>query len=107
MPGFVLHLGATVICAHGGQAQPASTGSRVLLSGQPIALQPLPYTIAACPFTTPGGNPLPCLTAQWVTAASRITSMGMPVLLLDSQAVCSPNGTPLIITSTQARVSGI
>ena len=22
MPGFVLHAGATVLCAHGGQAQP-------------------------------------------------------------------------------------
>jgi hypothetical protein len=33
--------------------------------------------------------------------------MGMPVLLLDSQAVCTPNGTPLLITLTQTRVTGI
>ncbi len=78
-----------------------------MVSGQPIVLQPMPYTIAGCPFTTPAGSPLPCVTAQWVTAATRITSTGMPVLLLDSQAVCVPNGTPLLITVTQTRVTGI
>jgi uncharacterized Zn-binding protein involved in type VI secretion len=106
MPGFLLHLGATVTCAHAGQAMPTLTSPRVSVMGQPIALQPGPYTIAGCPFTT-GSNPMPCVTAQWTTAATRITSMGMPVLLLDSQAVCTPNGTPLLITLTQTRVTGI
>jgi hypothetical protein len=32
---------------------------------------------------------------------------GLPVLLMDSQAICAPTGTPLIITVTQTRVSGI
>ena len=36
MPGFVLHVGATVLCAHGGQAQPTAPNPRVLVSGQPI-----------------------------------------------------------------------
>jgi hypothetical protein len=31
----------------------------------------------------------------------------MPVLLLDSQAVCIPNGTPTLITATQTRVMGM
>jgi hypothetical protein len=35
-----------------------------------------------------------------------VTSNGQPVLLLDSQAVCAPNGTPLTITVTQTRVTG-
>ena len=26
MPGFLLHVGATVLCAHGGQAQPTTSG---------------------------------------------------------------------------------
>lgn len=107
MPGFLLHVGATVLCAHGGQAQTTSPSVRVFVSGQPIVLQPMPYTIAGCPFTTPGGNPLPCITAQWTTAATRITSNGMPVLLLDSQAICTPNGTPLIISTTQTRATGM
>jgi hypothetical protein len=105
MPGFLLHVGATVLCAHGGQAQPTSPNPRVLVSNQPIVLQPAPYTIAGCPFNV-SGSPVPCVTAQWVTGALRITSNGMPVLLLDSQAVCAPNGTPLMITVTQTRVTG-
>ena len=106
MPGFILHLGAMVQCAHAGQAQPTVTNPRVTVSGQPIVTQPTLYTIAGCPFTTPGG-PQPCLTAQWLTAATRVFSNGVPVLLLDSQAICTPNGTPLMITSTQTRVTGI
>jgi len=107
MPGFLLHAGAVVMCAHGGQAMPTTVNPRVTVLGQPIVMQPAPYTISACPFTTPGGNPLPCVTAQWTTAATRIMSNGMPVLLLDSQAVCAPNGTPVIITVTQTRATGI
>ena len=107
MPGFLLHLGATVMCAHAGQAQPTSPNPRVLVSGQPIVMQPAPYVIAGCPFLTPGGNPLPCVTANWIIGALRVTSNGMPVLLLDSQAICVPNGTPLLITVTQTRVTGM
>ena len=105
MPGFLLHVGATVLCAHGGQAQPTAPNSRVLVSGQPIVVQPMPYTIAGCPFNV-SGAPVPCVTAQWVTAATRLTSNGMPLLLLDSQAICVPNGTPLLIIVTQTRVIG-
>jgi hypothetical protein len=31
----------------------------------------------------------------------------MPVLLLDSQAICAPNGTPLLILATQTNVTGM
>ena len=107
MPGFLLHVGATVTCAHMGQAQPTAPNPRVLVNSQPIVTQPAPYTVAGCPFTTPAGSPMPCVTAQWVSAATRVLSNGVPVLLLDSQAICTPNGTPLIITVTQTRVIGI
>jgi hypothetical protein len=106
MPGFLLHLGATVQCAHAGLAQPTVTNPRVLVSGQPIVMQPAPYVIAGCPLNI-SGAPSPCITANWTTAATRITSNGMPVLLLDSQAICVPNGTPLLILSTQTRVTGM
>lgn len=106
MPGYLLHLGATVLCAHGGQAQPTVTNPRVTVSGQPITMQPAPYVIAGCPFNV-SGSPVPCVTGQWTTAATRITSNGMPVLLLDSQATCIPTGTPLVISSTQVRVTGM
>jgi hypothetical protein len=31
----------------------------------------------------------------------------VPLLLIDSQAICVPTGTPLIASVTQTRVSGI
>jgi hypothetical protein len=106
MPGTLLHVGATVMCAHGGQAQPTAPNPRVLVSGQPIVTQPAPYAVAGCPFNV-SGSPVPCVTAQWVSAATRVISNGAPVLLVDSQAICAPNGTPLIITVTQTRVTGM
>jgi hypothetical protein len=106
MPGFLLHVGATVTCSHGGQAQPTTPNPRVLVSGQPIVLQPVPWVVAGCAFVPPGGNG-PCVTAQWVTAAVRVTSNGMPVLLQDSQSICAPTGTPLIVSVTQVRVRGM
>ena len=105
MPGPLLHLGATVMCAHGGQATPAAPNPRVLVSGQPIVTLASPYVVAGCPFPPNSGGP--CVTAQYVTAATRITSNGQPVLLIDSQAVCAPTGTPLVPAVTQTRVTGM
>ncbi len=106
MPGFLLHVGATVMCAHGGQAQPTAPNPRVMVGGQPIVTQTTLYTIAGCPFTVPPGSPMPCVTGQWVSGATRVRAGGQPVLLQDSQAVCTPNGTPLTIVVTQTRVRG-
>ena len=104
MPGFLLHQGATVLCLHGGQGQATVPNPRVKVGGQMTVQQPNPWTVAGCPFTVPPGSPLPCLTAQWVTAATRVTSGGLPLLLQDSQAVCVPNGTGVNIVVTQLRV---
>ena len=106
MPGYLLHVGATVLCAHGGQAQPTVPNPRVRVGGQPIVTQPLPYVVAGCPFPPPPAGNGPCLTAQWVVGAVRVKAMGAPVLLQDSQAVCAPTGTPLTIVVTQPRVRG-
>lgn len=106
MPGFVLHLGATVLCAHGGQAQATVPNPRVRVAGQPVVTQPNPHTVAGCPFNV-SGAPSPCVTAQWVTGATRVRAGGMPVLLQDSQAVCAPNGTPVNIVVIQTRVRGV
>jgi len=106
MPGTLLHLGATVTCAHGGQAMPSSPNPRVLVSGQPVAAMAFPYVVAGCPLNI-SGVPVPCVTAQWVRGAMRVLTNGVPVLLLDSQAVCVPNGTPLLILMTQTRVTGM
>jgi hypothetical protein len=105
MPGFLLHVGATVICSHGGQAQPTAPNPRVLISGQPVVTQSAPYVVAGCPFVPPGGNG-PCVTAQWVVGATRVFAAGQPILLQTIQAICVPTGTPLVILATQTRVTG-
>lgn len=105
MPGYVLHVGATVICAHAGQAQPTVPDPRVKVGGQPVVTQPNPYAIAGCPFNV-AGAPVPCVTGQWVSAATRVRAGEQPILLQDSQAICTPNGTPLTVVSTQVRVKG-
>jgi hypothetical protein len=107
MPGFLLHVGATVLCAHGGQAQPTVPNPRVTVSGLPIVQLTMPYVVAGCALPPPPAANGPCVTAQWVSAATRVTSNGQPVLLLDSQAICAPTGMPLVVTVTQTRVSGM
>jgi hypothetical protein len=47
------------------------------------------------------------VTAQFVSSAVRVLCGAQPVLLLDSQAVCAPTGTPLIAAGAQPRVSGM
>ena len=105
MPGFLLHVGATVLCSHAGQAQPTAPNPRVTVTGQPTVAMTSPYVIAGCALPPPPGANGPCVTAQFMTAATRVTSNGQPLLLLDSQAICAPTGTPLLVVQTQIRVT--
>jgi uncharacterized Zn-binding protein involved in type VI secretion len=104
MPGFILHQGATVLCMHGGQAQPTVTNPRVMVSGQPIVTQTSVYTIAGCPLPPPPNANGPCVTAQWLSGATRVRASGTPVLLQNSQATCTPTGTGVTVVTTQTRV---
>ena len=107
MPGFVLHLGATVICSHGGQATPTAPFPRVLVSGQPVTTLPAPYVIAGCALPPPPAANGPCVTAQWIIGATRVLAGGQPVLVQSSQAICAPTGTPVQILVTQTRVTAM
>ncbi len=107
MPGFLLTLGSVVQCAHGGMAQPTVPNPRVKVMGQPTVTQPAPWMIAGCAFPPPPAANGPCVTAQWVIGSVRVKSMGLPLLLQDSQAICTPTGTPLIVDATQTRVKGM
>ncbi|WP_299210359.1 hypothetical protein [uncultured Tateyamaria sp.] len=105
MPGPMLHLGATVTCSHGGQAFPVAPNPRVLVSGQPVVAQTSVWTVAGCGFVPLAGNG-PCVTANYVVAATRVFVAGAPAVLLDSASVCAPTGTPLIPVQSQTRVVG-
>jgi hypothetical protein len=105
MPGFLVHVNATVQCSHGGRAQSPAPDLRVKVGGQAVVTQLPPFTVTACPFTTTAG-PLPCVTGNWSTAATRVKASGKPILLQDSTATTIPNGVPLNVVSTQTRVKG-
>jgi len=104
MPGHVLHQGATVLCLHAGQAQPTTTDLRVKVSGQSVVVQTTVHSIAGCAMPPPPSGNGPCVTAQWVTAATRVRASSVPVLLRDSQAICTPTGTGVNVVVTQTRV---
>jgi hypothetical protein len=96
-------MGATVLCAHGGQAIPTVPSPRVMVSGMPIATIAAPYSIAGCAFVPPAGNG-PCITAQWVVGAVQVMSEGQPVTIMTGVATCVPTGTPLMPVEAQTRV---
>jgi hypothetical protein len=106
VPGFLLHASAQVQCLHAGTARPTAVNTRVLAGGQPTVTLAAPFAVAGCALPPPPGANGPCVTAQWTTAATRVTSLGQPLLLLDSQAVCVPTGTGLLVLATQTRATG-
>jgi hypothetical protein len=102
MPAPLLHLGATVLCSHAGQALPMMPFPRVLVSGQPVVTLASPYAIAGCALT---GTPVPpCLTGQFVLGALRVLAGGAPVTTLAGQSVCIPTGLPMLPVVAQTRV---
>lgn len=107
MPGFLVHVGAQVKCAHGGQAQPTAPNPRVSVSSQPTVTIAPPYTVAGCTLPPPSAANGPCVTATWTSGTTRVVSNGQPLVLQSSTSLCAPTGTPLLITATQTRVSAI
>ena len=103
MPGFLFHVGATVICAHGGQAQPTAPNPRVLVSGQPSVRWPRPrWSPAArsCPSA-----PRPCVTAQWLIGTTRVTSNGQPLACRAARRSARRPARRCCRSATQTRVT--
>jgi hypothetical protein len=110
MPGSLLHVGATVVCPHGGQATPQPAQSRVTVAGQPVTTLAHLYTVAGCVFNV-SGSPHPCTTVRWTGPATRVRVNGSPVLLSGSGGLCqsadqSPQGAPVTVV-VQQRVVGL
>jgi hypothetical protein len=95
--------GATVLCSHGGQAQPTAPNPRVSLSGQAALSLPAPWTVAGCPFPPNSGGP--CTTATWTAGTVRVTSSGQPLVVQNGSATCVPTGVPLTVAAVQPRVT--
>jgi hypothetical protein len=109
MPGFILHVGASMICPHGGQISAISSNTRVSVSDQQVVTDADTFPIAGCVFSLPVG-PHPCVIVKWIVSATRVFINGQPVLLSDSVGLSqsadqSPQGPPSVIM-TQLRVKG-
>jgi hypothetical protein len=103
MPGFLLHVGAQVTCAHLAPASPSTPNPRVTVSGQPTALLSVPYLISGCTLPPPTVANGPCVTAQWTVGSVRVTSTGQPLAIMGGTAICAPTGTPLVTVAAQTR----
>ena len=114
MPGYLVQMGATITCPHGGQASIVSSNQRVKAMGAWIALLNDTTTVAGCPFQVPAGpttKPQPCVKVQWLVPAARVKVMGQFVLVQSSSGLCQsaeqiPGGPPSIAV-TQMRVKGM
>jgi hypothetical protein len=116
MGGYVLHAGARVVCEHTprefppGSAAPATPNplARVRVSGQPAVLLPELYVVTGCIHPPPSSPPTsPCLTARWTSGAKRVTSMGQPLVLTDSDSLTIPNNAKLASQRFQTRVKAL
>jgi hypothetical protein len=105
MPGFLLHQGAVVMCAHGGQATPSVPNPRVMVSGMPTSTIAAPWIVAGCPGVPPPVPP--CVTGQWLLGTMRVTSTGQPLVVQSGTAITAPGGVPLLPVSMQTRVTAM
>jgi hypothetical protein len=115
MPGFLLHVGATVQCMHAAPATGTTTNTRVFINGQPAVTMTDVFTVAGCPFTIPGPKPQPCVTIRWLPAAAgRVFINGQPAVVRvqgPGPGICQsaeqiPQGLP-IVSAIQTRVFGM
>lgn len=107
MPGF-LTTASVMMCPHGGTVQPSSSNTSVLAGGEPILRSSDVFVIAGCAFVI-GVEPSPCVTVQWVQAATRST-IGDATLTMASVGLCQAATQavqgPVVIASTQTTVQG-
>ena len=102
MPGYLLHVGAAVQCAHAGQAKQVEPNVRVTVGGKATAVTTSQWTIAGCTLPSNAGGP--CVTAQWTVGTTRVTSGNKPLVISSGAATCTPTATPLTTISSQLRV---
>jgi hypothetical protein len=109
MSGYLLHVGISAICPHGGQVSEISSNVRVSISNQKVVTSADTFPIAGCAFNI-SGVPHPCVIVKWIVPASRVFVGAQPVLLSTSTGLCQaadqvPQGPPSIL-NTQLRVKG-
>lgn len=99
---FLVQQGATVRCAHGGEALSTAPNPRVTVSGRVTYALTGTWTVAGCPLPASAGGP--CVAAAWTTGSARVLSLGRPLVVQGGTATCVPTGAPLLVLTTQNRV---
>jgi hypothetical protein len=104
----LLTTASTLMCPHGGTVT-ASPGATKAKADAVLVRKGDSFSIAGCPFMI-GSNPHPCVSVNWVVAATRVKHDGDFVLTSASTGLClaadqAPQGT-VIVANTQPRVSG-
>jgi hypothetical protein len=110
MPGYLLHVNATMSCPHQGKVNSAASYQGVKVGNQAVVTMSDQFPIAGCTFTIPGPKPQPCMKVTWLMAATKVKVKGKAVVLVDSQGLCQtadqiPQGPPSV-TQEQQRVKG-
>ncbi len=108
MTAFVVTMGTQITCPHSIPATIAAGGAKLMIVGTAAAVMGDKGLVSGCPFTLPNGKPQPCATAELTKAASKVTTGGTPVLLMNPSDLCKsgdqvPNG-PVIWASPQTKV---
>jgi hypothetical protein len=105
----ILTSASVVMCPHGGMAQLLTTNTDSLIEGSPALLQTDIHPIVGCPFTPVAYSP--CLSIQWITAATQTSVRNVPVLLQTSIGLClnaaqAPQGVAIVVY-VQQQAKGI
>ncbi len=116
MPGLVLHIGATMTCAHQGPANaPAPAQQRVLVGSQPVATTADTFVVLGCGFPAASLGAPPCTSIRWLQTSTRVLVGGLPVLLQPTPppspgpgiGVGTPPPNPPMVQAVQLRVRGM
>jgi hypothetical protein len=107
MPGFLVEQTAQISCIHQGKCQPLTASPRVQVGSVPALLLTSQFTVAGCTLPPPPAANGPDVTGAWLQGATRVRSLGVPLLLSDAQAICAASGLGAIIQMTQVRVKAI
>lgn len=106
MSGPLLTAASTVQCSDAGVATPLAPFARVLIDGVPIVTVGATYSIAGCALSASGSTPF-CVTGQFIAGATRVLAGGTPVATQGGASTCTPTATPMMVVSTQSRVTAI
>src|SRR5205085_913759 len=71
MPGYLLHVGATLQCPHGGTITAIPSSVRVTVGGRPVVTTSDSFLVAGCPVPLTQST-APCLKVVWTVGASRV-----------------------------------